>query len=96
MQEWRRFLRWNRARNGQIRFRRADGFDVVGCVVKDYSVGGAQLLVPAGLDIPAEFQLSCDGLDQRDCLVKWQSDGRIGVAFIPQSSPGAQPSTQAA
>ena len=71
MQTMHRFLRWNRARNGQIRFQKSDGIEVIGCLAKDISSTSATLLIRGDTEIiPSEFELSLDGIGSRTCWVK--------------------------
>ena len=100
MQEIRRFLRWNRARNGQIYIRGPNGTEIVGCWVTSLSHSSAVLHVAASMEIPLEFQLSLDGIavdkditqrvdgipSGRDCWIMWRSNGRIGIAFDPSET----------
>lgn len=87
MQEIRRFLRWNRARNGQIYIRGPNGTEIVGCWVTSLSHSSAVLHVAASMEIPLEFQLSLDGIPSgRDCWIMWRSNGRIGIAFDPSET----------
>lgn len=82
MIERRRFLRQNRSKPGHVRFARADGCEVVGCLVKDLSANGAQLVFVATSDIPSEFRLTAEGIEDQACVVKWRSKGALGVEFV--------------
>jgi hypothetical protein len=91
MNERRRFLRQNRCKPGHIRFQRAGGPEVVGCLVKDESANGAQLLFASTSDIPSEFRLTTDGIDDQACMVKWRSPDALGVEFVVPQPLGVQP-----
>jgi hypothetical protein len=63
-------------RQGQISF---DG-RIVYCAVRDFSIHGARLQV--GVDLPASFDLSVDGRDERlRAELKWRRGEYVGVAF---------------
>lgn len=68
-------------RNGQIAFDGVDGPVTAKCLVKDISVGGAQLILLTPGDFPSTFRLSVEGIVGQDCSVRWRQEGAVGVAF---------------
>ena len=60
----------------------------VDCAILDISAGGARILVPDGVEIPATFDLAIDpDGDSHACRLRWKSGSRIGVAFQSPISP---------
>jgi PilZ domain len=59
-----------------------DGCSRVECTVRDFSSGGAGLLLPDGVSLPAEFDLTFDNATRR-CVVAWRQVGPVGVKFRP-------------
>lgn len=63
---------------------------VVDCTVRDLSEGGALLLLPSTLGIPAHFELLISGETSRAlCEVTLRKEQRLGVHFAPTSSTNA-------
>jgi len=55
---------------------------VVDCTIRNLSEGGALLLVPSLVGIPATFELVLEPNDvHHDCRVVWRGDNRLGVEF---------------
>lgn len=50
------------------------------CLVRNFSDGGACLLVPSVVGIPSEFELVTAGVS-KDCRVAWMTGNQIGVSF---------------
>jgi hypothetical protein len=65
---------------GRIEFNRR--LNIVNCVVRNMSEGGACLQVEDGHWLPAMFDLAVpiDGL-KRACRVAWRSADKVGVAY---------------
>lgn len=62
----------------------------VRCTLRDQTDGGAELRVPLGASVPAEFLLYVpfDGMAYRS-VVRWRSGTRIGVMFTgTEPKPG--------
>ncbi len=55
---------------------------VIDCTIKNFSQGGALLLVESAIGIPSEFNLvvSSDNVSKA-CRVVWKTETQIGVAF---------------
>lgn len=53
------------------------------CTIVDMSETGAQLEIPGGTEVPAEFSLLIGGNShvRRHCHVVWRSGNRVGVHF---------------
>ena len=85
MHEQRKHRRRALERAGKIRFDGGAGIAAIDCVVKDISATGARLLVCTAATIPAEFQLTVDGIVDQDCLIRWstwRSSGELAVEFV--------------
>jgi hypothetical protein len=55
---------------------------VLDCTMRNFSDGGACLVLAAPAILPPEFELSLDNLaTMRSCRVVWHFDRRMGVAF---------------
>jgi hypothetical protein len=59
-----------------------DGGTVVRCKVKDFSVGGALLVVPSVLGMPEEFLLQAPTGQARRVRVCRRGIARLGVSFV--------------
>ena len=60
-------------------------FKSIDCEVADLSSSGAQLTVPANIELPDTFQLSIKGSGKRrvyKCSKRWSRDNVTGVEFI--------------
>jgi DNA-binding NarL/FixJ family response regulator len=53
---------------------------LVECIVRDFSPGGAGLLLPDAIVMPAEFDLSRNHVKRR-CISVWRQLDRMGVKF---------------
>ena len=82
MDDRRKHARIPTLKGGRILFNRR--LNVVDCVVRDMSEGGACLQVEDAGWLPAAFDLTVpiDGL-KRTCRVAWRSADRLGVAYQP-------------
>jgi hypothetical protein len=49
-------------------------------MVRDFSPAGAGLLLSDDIPLPAEFDLTLDGVT-RHCVLAWRQLGRVGVKF---------------
>ena len=86
MEERRTSTRQRVLRAARLRF---DGGTVaVDCVVRDISVGGAQLFVLSVSGIPSEFRLELDEFPARDCFVRWRQPNTLGIVFLSPQSAG--------
>jgi hypothetical protein len=67
---------------GRIEF--DDGAPAHPCSLHDVSEQGAQLVLPAPHELPAEFTLvlGYDGTARRRCWVAWRSGNQVGVKFV--------------
>jgi hypothetical protein len=90
MDERRRYPRTRTLKAGQIEFNRR--LNVVDCVVRDMSAGGACLQVEDPDWLPKQFDLAVpiDGL-KRACRVAWRAKDRLGVAYLEPLAGAARP-----
>ena len=52
-----------------------------GCLVRDFSTGGAGLELDPAVVLPEQFELICHGADLRSCRRVWRFGDRVGIAF---------------
>ena len=71
-------------KGGTIAFENRD----VACIVRNISVGGAAIDIDEPVALPQSFMLAIahDNV-VRHCRAVWQSDKRIGVAFLHEAQP---------
>ena len=84
-----RNLGWGRRRSlrrhfgypGQMHFE--EGAPPQACIIIDMSETGAQLQVPADIEVSGEFSLLIGGNShvRRHCRVVWRTHNRVGVNF---------------
>ena len=68
------------------------GQSTIDCVVRSLSETGACVQVESTHEIPNEFQLAMQGgRERKSCKVLWQSDNRVGVAFIGSQAEETAP-----
>ena len=68
------------------------GQSTIDCVVRSLSDTGACVQVESTHEMPNEFQLAMQGgRERKACKVLWQSDNRVGVAFIGSAGCGNRP-----
>lgn len=71
----------------------AKGMKLLECTVWDESENGARLVFHGAAQIPDEFYLylSLDFTSRRHCRVAWRSDKQVGVKFLREPAPPADP-----
>jgi hypothetical protein len=78
MNDKRDIQRQNVMKAGTILF----GGSGIDCLVRNMSVGGANLEVESQIGIPSSFELVIEAeRSNHHCLVVWRKARRIGVAF---------------
>jgi hypothetical protein len=79
--ERRRFSRRRALKGGEIAFNL--GHSVIDCTIREFSDGGARLVVENTVGIPNEFALAFqDGRPARRCRVVWRKGQALGVEFF--------------
>ena len=80
MQERRRAPRTRVRKAAQLIF--GQPCSLIGCTVRDLSIGGACLQMPSPVGLPEMFELSFDCFrSARQCRVRWRTEDRIGISF---------------
>ena len=66
-----------------------EGKDPYHCMIEDASVGGAQLVIQNFESVPDRFRLGFSPITAtyRNCIVRWQQNGRVGVQFYNHFEP---------
>lgn len=78
MIERRRNVRHPKYKSASIVFNRLGS--VISCTLRNASEGGACLVVPSYVFIPAKFDLHSEGA-ARPCTIAWRRPDRIGVQY---------------
>jgi hypothetical protein len=80
MDDRRKHPRLRTLKAGKIVFNRR--FNVIDCIVRNLSDGGACLQVDAPDWLPERFELSIPlERSNRECRLRWKGPDRVGVAF---------------
>jgi hypothetical protein len=59
-----------------------DGSEGIGCTIRNVSLGGAGLELPAWVELPPVFVIEATGWPPRVCQVAWRAGNRLGVQFL--------------
>jgi PilZ domain-containing protein len=52
------------------------------CAILDMSRGGARILLPMDVELPATFEIAIDPEgEEKLCRVMWKADNKVGVCF---------------
>lgn len=55
------------------------------CIIRDLSIGGAKVRIPAGASIQGRVHITANILDgERAGHVKWRDQTFVGIAFEPE------------
>lgn len=81
MDDRRKHVRMRTLKAGKITFNRK--LNVIDCIIRNMSEGGALIEVEAADWLPRKFDLTIP-MDEwrRACRIAWKSNDRLGVAFL--------------
>lgn len=59
-----------------------NGAQEIACVVRNVSLGGAGVELPAWVDLPPVFVIEATGWPPRLCRTAWREGDRMGIQFM--------------